>query len=160
MKLYFQSVLLMSRLMSLLIFSTLLSMPSLARVDHETQGHLKISLFQNSLEFKKNITRGYDHDPNHYYSYNFGPTYVNSSRFITFTLTSEGPGVLHLNGIRLWGDGYYGQGNCPQFMPPGTRCNISIEFHPWYPNQFRGQLAFFTSDGNYFIDLFGWGVPW
>lgn len=97
---------------------------------------------------------------NYYYSFNFGPTPVNSIRYTYITLTSTGSGNLYLDDITLWGAGFWGRWNCPRVMPPGAQCSVYVEFRPWYEGNFSGRLTFCTSAGNYIMDLFGWGTRW
>lgn len=97
---------------------------------------------------------------NQYYNYNFGQVPVNSVRSANFYLRSTGSGNLYLNRIDLYGQGFYGNANCPHVLPPGYQCNVWVQFRPWYQGSYSGQLIFRTSAGNFIVNLYGWGTRW
>lgn len=97
---------------------------------------------------------------NQYYNYNFGQVPVNSGRSARFTLTSTGNQPLYLNSVRLYGQSFYGNTNCPYVLEPGCRCEAWVDFRPWYEGNYNGQLIFSTSAGNFIVNLYGWGTRW
>ncbi|MGE5084788.1 MAG: hypothetical protein ACM3MG_00705 [Bacillota bacterium] len=93
-----------------------------------------------------------------YYNYYFGNVAVNSSRYHRFILTNDTGRPVFVNNVVLWGNGFRGWNHCYGWLYPWQRCSTQVEFHPWYQGSYSGQLAFYISSGNIFVNLYGWGV--
>lgn len=95
-----------------------------------------------------------------YYNYNFGNIPVNSSRHHRFNLTNDTGKPVFISNVALWGNGFRGWNHCYGWLYPWQRCSTQVEFHPWYQGSYSGQLAFYVSSGNIFVNLWGIGFYW
>ena len=87
------------------------------------------------------------------YQYDFGQVPINSSRWVRFTLRSNGPGPLYVNQVALYGQGFFGRTSCPYILYPGQICEAVVEFRPWCQGGCGGQLIFNTSAGQFVVYL-------
>ncbi len=143
------------------VISLLVSVSSLAaEVQPEATGSRLTITVADSTQQSKILNHPEFYGGDQYYNYNFGQVPVNQMRSAQFTLTSTGNQPLYLNSVRLYGQGFYGNTNCPYVLPPGCRCDAWVDFRPWYEGGYNGQLIFSTSAGNFIVNLYGWGVRW
>lgn len=89
-----------------------------------------------------------------YLHYNFGTSFVHSTKYVDFQLRAEGPQPTQIRGVALYGPGFRGETNCPPTLFPGQYCTARVYFMPRLEGHHRGDLIFHLFDKNIYVRLF------
>lgn len=94
-----------------------------------------------------------------YYSYNFGATFVNSRKYVDFTVTSVGDEPLQLQKLLIAGGFEFdAQTNCPDSLPVGQKCTVRTFFWPREKKIYSGRLYMVFAHGRSIVNLSGRGI--
>jgi hypothetical protein len=93
-----------------------------------------------------------------YYNYNFGSTFVNSTKYVDFTVTSTGDEPLQLKELGIAGAAFNAYTNCPDSLPPGQKCTVRARFWPSDKRSYTGRLYLIFAHGRSIINLYGRGI--
>ncbi|WP_413577375.1 hypothetical protein ACLVWU_03540 [Bdellovibrio sp. HCB290] len=93
-----------------------------------------------------------------YYNYNFGSTFVNSRKYVDFTVTSTGDEPLQLKELGIAGAAFNAYTNCPTSLPPGQKCTVRATFWPSDKRSYSGRLYLVFAHGRSIINLYGRGI--
>lgn len=93
-----------------------------------------------------------------YLNYNFGRQFVNSRRYVDFTLTAKGPDATVIKEITIGGSGFSADTDCPNVLSPGKSCITRVYFWPPFEGDYWGNLNFYLNDGNIYVRLLGQAV--
>ncbi|WP_413560128.1 hypothetical protein [Bdellovibrio sp. HCB209] len=94
-----------------------------------------------------------------YYNYNFGATFVNSRKYVDFTVTSVGDEPLQLQKLLIAGGFVWdAQTNCPDLLPVGQKCTVRTFFWPREKKIYSGRLYIVFAHGRSIINLGGRGI--
>lgn len=110
--------------------------------------------FASGLETLQIETLGEDQ----YLSYNFGHQFLNSRRYVDYTLTAMGPAPTEIRRINISGMHYDAATNCPKILEAGKKCTLRAYYWPTTEGHHWGNLDVYLNDGNIYIRLFGIGV--
>ncbi|QDK44325.1 hypothetical protein DOM22_03715 [Bdellovibrio sp. ZAP7] len=94
-----------------------------------------------------------------YYNYNFGSTFVNSRKYVDFTVTSVGDEPLELKKLAIAGGFVFdAQTNCPDSLPVGQKCTVRTFFWPREKKLYSGRLYMVFAHGRSIVNLAGRGI--
>jgi hypothetical protein len=94
-----------------------------------------------------------------YYNYNFGSTFVNSRKYVDFTVTSVGDEPLQLQKLLIAGGFVFdAQTNCPASLPVGQKCIVRTFFWPREKRLYSGRLYIVFAHGRSIVNLGGRGI--
>ncbi|WP_413586527.1 hypothetical protein [Bdellovibrio sp. HCB274] len=93
-----------------------------------------------------------------YYNYNFGSTFVNSRKYVDFTLTSTGDEPLEFKQLGIAGAAFNAYTNCPTVIPVGQKCTVRATFWPSDKRSYSGRLYLVFAHGRSIINLYGRGI--
>ncbi len=93
-----------------------------------------------------------------YYNYDFGATFVNSTKYVDFTVTSTGDEPLQLKELGIAGAAFNAYTNCPDSLPPGQKCTVRARFWPSDKRSYSGRLYLIFAHGRSIINLYGRGI--
>jgi hypothetical protein len=76
------------------------------------------------------------------YNYNFGFVQVGDSERARFRLRNNGSYPFYINSIRIHGEGFSRNENCPSLLWPGQSCRATVRFTPMKTKWYTGELDF------------------
>lgn len=75
---------------------------------------------------------------NNYYS--FGSVKVGHTKSAIFTLRNNNRFPFYIDDIRIQGQGFGEENNCPRLLFGGQHCRLRVGFRPFYPGIYNGLL--------------------
>ncbi|MEK2690101.1 hypothetical protein [Bdellovibrio sp. GT3] len=93
-----------------------------------------------------------------YYRFDFGATFVNSRKYVDFTVTSAGDEPLELKKLLIAGSWFNASTNCPDSLPVGQKCTVRTFFWPREKKMYSGRLYMVFAHGRSIVNLYGRGI--